>query len=1254
LKREFEKEKLIVKTATKEEAERDETLGAFHQFFRPHECSSNSGNGVRRFNVEGISAGMKFFDKEAEIVKLPSGPTKQRVANLIAIFNRIRFLTPDDVKIRVEENKKSNVRVRKRRKTSKPKASLGSLGRVERPTDAELESFKMKVVWDKIFNSLREDDIESCVSENRISWNQQTSARLLHCLKALHPMKLICFDADCALFIFPVAQSFYESKSTSDFITGIFSRETNLLSTLACAWLPPLLELTGVSGLPIFSYSDEMQETALCPQPIIRNVKPKSPDELSLHLKEAGVCVYWWSKHPWRASLVLLTLMKSWKSEDSNAAKYLVTTDSIFKSQLGSEDWMRLNNKTVMMIPHDAFQYLSEPRNSSSFKKGVEAKTLVLVDVTRVLSVPGLGFNLGSNLLAFAVEKKQALFGSNFKLGNWEVRPDAVLAAGARTIVMSIAIFRGNEGRLKAARDEFNVKHSKVNWNEKTVDFIVPNVMDLNGDDIKVLKIGLDGLVGNINQEDLHSLLPHSDTQDPKSYGKEDLSNTKLDLAVDRILAWIFEELGECFDLSVSTGMKFLNELTSAFVESRIYQGQNAHHEKQRTNQRKGGDLEGFIVPDDESDSEHDEDESGDEIENKKEKKNKKENLFSADAKREKEKRRAKKLQEEAKQILFPIKRPTSKPRVPGLCVPGLDGLMFDDDGFPTSSKNDNDLKFTDGRLPTSSKDDDKSPVVSKSTKRRSIVHDDEAQIVAGEATSSAIARNDALSCPFSLDHQIPLSDEDKLSVSGVLTGSPTEDVVAQVGAISITKRLIKCLAPLTKDNDENFEYRRLNDEIISAMMLKLMQRDQDLCIADHSRLPSHYFNHFFVEKLLINVENIRRWTRKFNIFAMDKIFCPRNFVGHWAIAVIFVQLKIIRYYDSLDYNGDDCLQALRSFIRQEAERWECKDFNEQEWELIHEKAIPQQTNGIDCGIFAIMYAACLTEGLPFLFDQKSIPLLRNKVCATILKDNDRSSSQGKFSEFMNGLKDRLVQLERMSIDTKGFNFQCKILEALLNCTEESKEKYNVLILSDDILSRFKKWGYYSVMYETARVNLLSGGNITLYLPHRNDDGEFDCLICVSVANAKVRTEIISRKGSVEPEGFRSYISALTSDCNFDESERGKQKDDNCIEVHTQLHALSDSIINFENLPELDDQSMIGYISDLEGRPEHRRFFSHDRTIEFFASSKYFNLTQIELRMNCADWILASLPYTAEFQAKRRTSEFTNLTLTIYRFDVLR
>ena len=80
------------------------------------------------------------------------------------------------------------------------------------------------------------------------------------------------------------------------------------------------------------------------------------------------------------------------------------------------------------------------------------------------------------------------------------------------------------------------------------------------------------------------------------------MSNTKLDLAVDRILAWIFNELEKWFDLAVSTGMKFLSELMRAFVEDKKYLGPN---------KRKGGDFEGFIVPDDESVSEEDEDECG-------------------------------------------------------------------------------------------------------------------------------------------------------------------------------------------------------------------------------------------------------------------------------------------------------------------------------------------------------------------------------------------------------------------------------------------------------------------------------------------------------------------------------------------------------------------------------------------------------------------------------------------------------------------
>jgi Ulp1 family protease len=69
--------------------------------------------------------------------------------------------------------------------------------------------------------------------------------------------------------------------------------------------------------------------------------------------------------------------------------------------------------------------------------------------------------------------------------------------------------------------------------------------------------------------------------------------------------------------------------------------------------------------------------------------------------------------------------------------------------------------------------------------------------------------------------------------------------------------------------------------------------------------------------------------------------------------------------------------------------RWaqdECADrgapFDASGWtEFVHPaQFVPQQANGIDCGVFMLAAARCILGGHEFDFSQKDIPFLRKKM----------------------------------------------------------------------------------------------------------------------------------------------------------------------------------------------------------------------------------------------------------------------------------
>lgn len=93
-----------------------------------------------------------------------------------------------------------------------------------------------------------------------------------------------------------------------------------------------------------------------------------------------------------------------------------------------------------------------------------------------------------------------------------------------------------------------------------------------------------------------------------------------------------------------------------------------------------------------------------------------------------------------------------------------------------------------------------------------------------------------------------------------------------------LQKEKIMCLKPNTWLNDEVvlifFPVRSIfdfNTQVINFYMSMLQERDAVMCERT-KRSPSHFFNSFFMERLLItdnryNYRNVQRWSKKFDVF---------------------------------------------------------------------------------------------------------------------------------------------------------------------------------------------------------------------------------------------------------------------------------------------------------------------------------------------------------------------------------------------------
>ena len=134
-----------------------------------------------------------------------------------------------------------------------------------------------------------------------------------------------------------------------------------------------------------------------------------------------------------------------------------------------------------------------------------------------------------------------------------------------------------------------------------------------------------------------------------------------------------------------------------------------------------------------------------------------------------------------------------------------------------------------------------------------------------------------------------------------LLTGEDSSAILIDKFAIDMSITKFKNLAP----------GRWLNDEIINFYFEMLMEG----CISNNMRI--HIFSSFFFTLLFksgqYRFKDVQRWTRKIDIFTLEKIFIPVNITNtHWTLVLIDILFKTIYYYDSFRTNGPYADAALQ------------------------------------------------------------------------------------------------------------------------------------------------------------------------------------------------------------------------------------------------------------------------------------------------------------------------------------------------------
>jgi Ulp1 family protease len=228
-----------------------------------------------------------------------------------------------------------------------------------------------------------------------------------------------------------------------------------------------------------------------------------------------------------------------------------------------------------------------------------------------------------------------------------------------------------------------------------------------------------------------------------------------------------------------------------------------------------------------------------------------------------------------------------------------------------------------------------------------------------------------------------PLEASELSTIEAVTSGPRNTEVLIDKFNVEMTRHSMTTL----RDNCW------LDDEVINFYMQLLKQRDEALCATNPQRRPSLFMNTFFMQKLLDTptgycYANVKCWTKKFDVFAHDKMIFPINLNNtHWTLLVIYFQRRRIQYYDSMAGQGVKYLRGALRWLNDEFQERK-GGVDESDWELVPciQAQTPQQHNGVDCGAFTTMFADFISDDLELSFGQEHIPLFRRRIGAAILR----------------------------------------------------------------------------------------------------------------------------------------------------------------------------------------------------------------------------------------------------------------------------
>ncbi len=181
-----------------------------------------------------------------------------------------------------------------------------------------------------------------------------------------------------------------------------------------------------------------------------------------------------------------------------------------------------------------------------------------------------------------------------------------------------------------------------------------------------------------------------------------------------------------------------------------------------------------------------------------------------------------------------------------------------------------------------------------------------------------------------------------------------------------------------------------LNDEIVNGYIqtvvdagLKKTQSGKEF-----KTTPKYYaYNTFFYKTLKDRgTQPVLRWSRKAKIggkamLDLERLFIPIHESSHWTLLVISPTNRTIEYFDSLNGSPRRFIEHAKIYLKAELG----SAYHDEEWQVLDSPS-PQQSNGLDCGVFAATTAKMIMMGVdPMAYGPEDIPLQRRRMVAELL-----------------------------------------------------------------------------------------------------------------------------------------------------------------------------------------------------------------------------------------------------------------------------